>query len=80
MARFTWSCNASTNVITFNGASSTYETSYAWKFEYSTGFWARTGAHPQVNYTGYPGGWTAQLTVKGSGGRTSSIVKLVHCP
>jgi hypothetical protein len=66
--------------MTFNGTSSTNETSYSWDLDGKKA----TGPVVTANYSSDPVGQPVShlvfLTVKGPGGTSEILAKSVHCP
>ena len=62
--------------MSFNGKSSTGETSYAWNLDVKTA----TGATPTADYSSQPGDHYVYLIVKGPGGTSDPFPTQIHCP
>jgi len=62
--------------MTFNGKSSTNETSYSWNLDIKPA----TGAIVTADYSSFPGDHLVFLIVKGRGGTSDPAFATVHCP
>jgi PKD repeat protein len=76
VAQFSWSCDADTGVVTFNGASSQHETSYEWDLDTEQA----SGQVVTADYSAAPGPHVVTLVVSGPGGTSDPAFDTVTCP